>query len=101
MHSVAHGRRVRQGWRQAGEKQTLNKVSQMLLCRDGRLRADRAQIRVLGDEGGKDAESACDDAFLKKIEATMLTQARAPRPRRPPRPPGCRCAARHGSLFGM
>ncbi|KAK9843436.1 hypothetical protein WJX81_002541 [Elliptochloris bilobata] len=32
------------------------------------------RIRVLGDEGVKDAESACDDAFLKKIEATMLTQ---------------------------
>ena len=43
----------------------------------------RAQIRVLGDEGGKDVEGACDDAFLKKIEATMLTQARA-RPARPP-----------------
>ena len=36
---------------------------------------------MLGDEGGKDAESACDDAFLKKIEATMLTQARARRQR--------------------
>ena len=35
-----------------------------------------AQIRVLGDEGGKDLENACDDAFLKKIESTMLTQAR-------------------------
>ena len=43
----------------------------------------RAQIRVLGDEGGKDVEGACDDAFLKKIEATMLTQARA-WPARPP-----------------
>ena len=36
-----------------------------------------AQIRVLGDEGGKEAaeaQSETDDVFLKKIEATMLTQ---------------------------
>lgn len=32
---------------------------------------------MLGDEGSKDVEAACDDAFLKKIEATMLTQVRA------------------------
>jgi len=34
------------------------------------------QIRVLNDEGGKDAEaqSESDDIFLRKIEATMLTQ---------------------------
>lgn len=34
------------------------------------------QIRVLNDEGGKDAEaqSESDDVFLRKIEATMLTQ---------------------------
>jgi hypothetical protein len=55
-------------------------MPRVLLCHDGGPRAARAQIRVLGDEGSKDAESACDDAFLKKIEATMLTQARAPRP---------------------
>ena len=39
-----------------------------------------AQIRVLGDEGGKEAaeaQSETDDVFLKKIEATMLTQVRA------------------------
>ena len=36
-----------------------------------------SQIRVLGDEGGKEAveaQSETDDVFLKKIEATMLTQ---------------------------
>ncbi len=38
------------------------------------------QIRVLSDEGSKEAAEAgseTDDVFLKKIEATMLTQARA------------------------
>ena len=36
------------------------------------------QIRVLNDEGGKDAEaqSETDDVFLRKIEATMLSQVR-------------------------
>ncbi len=36
------------------------------------------QIRVLNDEGGKEAEaqSETDDVFLRKIEATMLSQVR-------------------------
>ena len=37
------------------------------------------QIRVLNDEESKDAEpteSETDDVFLRKIEATLLTQAR-------------------------
>ncbi len=47
---------------------------------NGPVLARCAQIRVLGDEGGKEAaeaQSETDDVFLKKIEATMLTQARA------------------------
>ena len=43
------------------------------------------QIRVLGDEGGKEAaeaQSETDDVFLKKIEATMLTQVHAASPQR-------------------
>lgn len=39
------------------------------------------QIRVLNDEESKDAEpteSETDDVFLRKIEATLLTQVRTP-----------------------
>jgi len=33
-----------------------------------------SQIRILGDEGDKDAAADHDDAFLKRVEGTMLSQ---------------------------
>lgn len=58
-----------------------------------------SQIRVLNDEGGKDAEaqSESDDVFLRKIEATMLSQVRMPQSPRETLPSMLHCPTQdHG-----